>query len=292
MVYMTNNINYLDILILKNIDDNSTVEKFGPIINTSFFETANILGSMKVKGLIDIQSSIGGLSPILVLDAGRDVISMAIKKAAEPLDDLDYEILSNLRKFNELSLLEKNLNINSSDLAFRLYKLKSGGYISDQVQSARVFISLTEKGFLTVKKEYKEVSKEVSKPQLSNLEQKQSISFKHSLTEDIDQEIKDLVLGEPSAQSKNEQISSQPKAVGLDSGSTSANADLLAQANRLKNLKKLPWEENPEKPKLDRTKMLISKIEYYIENYMILAIFLFFLILIILIAIFFILLKT
>jgi len=289
---MTNNINYLDILILKNIDDNSTVEKFGPIINTSFFETANILGSMKVKGLIDIQSSIGGLSPILVLDAGRDVISMAIKKAAEPLDDLDYEILSNLRKFNELSLLEKNLNINSSDLAFRLYKLKSGGYISDQVQSARVFISLTEKGFLTVKKEYKEVSKEVSKPQLSNLEQKQSISFKHSLTEDIDQEIKDLVLGEPSAQSKNEQISSQPKAVGLDSGSTSANADLLAQANRLKNLKKLPWEENPEKPKLDRTKMLISKIEYYIENYMILAIFLFFLILIILIAIFFILLKT
>lgn len=292
MVYMTNNINYLDILILKNIDDNSTVEKFGPIINTSFFETANILGSMKVKGLIDIQSSIGGLSPIVVLDAGRDVISMAIKKAAEPLDDLDYEILSNLRKFNELSLLEKNLNINSSDLAFRLYKLKSGGYISDQVQSARVFISLTEKGFLTVKKEYKEVSKEVSKPQLSNLEQKQSISFKHSLTEDIDQEIKDLVLGEPSAQSKNEQISSQPKAVGLDSGSTSANADLLAQANRLKNLKKLPWEENPEKPKLDRTKMLISKIEYYIENYMILAIFLFFLILIILIAIFFILLKT
>jgi len=292
MVYMTNNINYLDILILKNIDDNSTVEKFGPIINTSFFETANILGSMKVKGLIDIQSSIGGLSPIVVLDAGRDVISMAIKKAAEPLDDLDYEILSNLRKFNELSLLEKNLNINSSDLAFRLYKLKSGGYISDQVQSARVFISLTEKGFLTVKKEYKEVSKEVSKPQLSNLEQKQSISFKDSLTEDIDQEIKDLVLGEPSAQSKNEQISSQPKVVGLDSGSTSANTDLLAQANRLKNLKKLPWEENPEKPKLDRTKMLISKIEYYIENYMILAIFLFFLILIILIAIFFILLKT
>jgi len=289
---MTNNINYLDILILKNIDDNSTVEKFGPIINTSFFETANILGSMKVKGLIDIQSSIGGLSPIVVLDAGRDVISMAIKKAAEPLDDLDYEILSNLRKFNELSLLEKNLNINSSDLAFRLYKLKSGGYISDQVQSARVFISLTEKGFLTVKKEYKEVSKEVSKPQLSNLEQKQSISFKDSLTEDIDQEIKDLVLGEPSAQSKNEQISSQPKAVGLDSGSTSANTDLLAQANRLKNLKKLPWDENPEKPKLDRTKMLISKIEYYIENYMILAIFLFFLILIILIAIFFILLKT
>jgi len=289
---MTNNINYLDILILKNIDDNSTVEKFGPIINTSFFETANILGSMKVKGLIDIQSSIGGLSPIVVLDAGRDVISMAIKKAAEPLDDLDYEILSNLRKFNELSLLEKNLNINSSDLAFRLYKLKSGGYISDQVQSARVFISLTEKGFLTVKKEYKEVSKEVSKPQLSNLEQKQSISFKDSLTEDIDQEIKDLVLGEPSAQSKNEQISSQPKVVGLDSGSTSANTDLLAQANRLKNLKKLPWEENPEKPKLDRTKMLISKIEYYIENYMILAIFLFFLILIILIAIFFILLKT
>ena len=292
MVYMTNNINYLDIIILKNIDDNSTVEKFGPIINTSFFETANILGSMKVKGLIDIQSSIGGLSPIVVLDAGRDVISMAIKKAAEPLDDLDYEILSNLRKFNELSLLEKNLNINSSDLAFRLYKLKSGGYISDQVQSARVFISLTEKGFLTVKKEYKEVSKEVSKPQLSNIEQKQSISFKDSLTEDIDQEIKDLVLGEPSAQSKNEQISSQPKAVGLDSGSTSANADLLAQANRLKNLKKLPWDENPEKPKLDRTKMLISKIEYYIENYMILAIFLFFLILIILIAIFFILLKT
>jgi hypothetical protein len=289
---MTNNINYLDIIILKNIDDNSTVEKFGPIINTSFFETANILGSMKVKGLIDIHSSIGGLSPIVVLDAGRDVISMAIKKAAEPLDDLDYEILSNLRKFNELSLLEKNLNINSSDLAFRLYKLKSGGYISDQVQSARVFISLTEKGFLTVKKEYKEVSKEVSKPQLSNLEQKQSISFKDSLTEDIDQEIKDLVLGEPSAQSKNEQISSQPKAVGLDSGSTSANADLLAQANRLKNLKKLPWDENPEKPKLDRTKMLISKIEYYIENYMILAIFLFFLILIILIAIFFILLKT
>ncbi|MFA5108179.1 MAG: hypothetical protein WC492_01450 [Candidatus Micrarchaeia archaeon] len=146
---MGDDINYVDLLILKKMDSDSSVEKFGMQINTSFFDTANILGSMKLKGLIDIQSSLGGQSPITITGEGKDIISGAIQKAGEPIDSLDQEILNALvTGVRNLSALQKVINIRSRDLAFHLYKLKAYDYIDDEIHSAQVTFSLTEKGFL------------------------------------------------------------------------------------------------------------------------------------------------
>lgn len=141
-------INYLDLLILRKIDAEATVEKFGGYINTSFFETANLLGTMKLKGLVDIESSIGGRSPLIITGEGRDTLARASQKAGEPLDTLDHAILHALAGgARALSDLQVAINIRPKDLAFHLYKLKSGDYIDDEVHSAHVGFSLTEKGF-------------------------------------------------------------------------------------------------------------------------------------------------
>jgi len=68
---MGEELTYLDLLVLRKIDSDSSVEKFGQQINTSFFETANVLGTMKIKGFVDIQSSIGGQSPLVVRNRFR-----------------------------------------------------------------------------------------------------------------------------------------------------------------------------------------------------------------------------
>ncbi|MEM4158615.1 MAG: hypothetical protein QXH71_02655 [Candidatus Anstonellaceae archaeon] len=250
---MESDINYLDLLILKKLEPDSTVEKFGPLINTSFFETANILGTMKIKGLIDIQASVGGLSPIIILPKAKDLISLAIQKASEPLDSLDFEILSLLKKgIKELVLLEKTLNITSLDLALRLYKLKSNGYISDQVQSARVYLSLTEKGFLVSKEKIK---LEGTQTTLLTKEEIQKISEqkKEELSDEIDEEIKELIA--------DQNFLSTQKKQPLDSSSATSAQNLPKQK------RKLPWEVEQKPIKLDRTTMLLSKIEYYIQHY-------------------------
>jgi predicted transcriptional regulator len=261
---MANDINYLDLLILKKLEPDSTVEKFGPIINTSFFETANILGSMKIKGLIDIQASIGGLSPIIVLPKAKDIISLAISKASEPLDPLDYEILKNIKRgTKELIALEKRINLASFDLALRLYKLKSNGYIVDQVQSAKVFFSLTEKGFLLAKeKEFQGEQKDNTTQTFPSFSEKQR---------DIDQELKDLILDEPKP-TINENISQKNN-------------------QEVKKPKKLPWEVEEKPIKLDKTKMFLSKLEYYIQHYLVIGLVSALIILLVLIALIIILLK-
>ncbi|MCX6772534.1 MAG: hypothetical protein NTV88_02060 [Candidatus Micrarchaeota archaeon] len=48
-----NELSFLDIAILRKIDAESSVEKFGSMINTSFFETANLLGTTKIKGYMN-----------------------------------------------------------------------------------------------------------------------------------------------------------------------------------------------------------------------------------------------
>ncbi|MFH1095731.1 MAG: hypothetical protein V1728_05945 [Candidatus Micrarchaeota archaeon] len=145
---MEEEINYLDLLILKKIDAESSVERFGSHINTSFFETANLLGGMKIKGLIEIQTAIGGQSPITITGYGTDIIAEAERKYAEPLDTLDRAILHTLAGgVRDLQGLSSVINIRPKDLAFHLYKLRAGNYIEHEVRSAKVSFLLTEKGF-------------------------------------------------------------------------------------------------------------------------------------------------
>ncbi len=149
---MGDDITYLDLLILKKIDSQSTIEKFGLKINTSFFDTANLIGSMKLKGLLNIESSVAGQSLITISGDGKDLISVAIQKSSEPIDSLDQTILNALVSgVRDLNTLQKVINLRSKDMAFHLYKLKAYDYIDQSVQSAKVNFSLTEKGFLLTK---------------------------------------------------------------------------------------------------------------------------------------------
>lgn len=139
---------YLDLIVLRKIESESTVEKFGTVINTSFFETANLLGTLKVKGLINIETAIGGQSPVFLTGEGKDLLEHASRKAAEPLDALDSSILSALGGgVRDLAALEAAINIRPRDLAFHLHKLAVNEYIDYEVRSAKVALSLTEKGF-------------------------------------------------------------------------------------------------------------------------------------------------
>ena len=146
---MADEINYLDLIVLRKMDAESTVEKFGSTINTSFFETANLLGTMKIKGLVDIHSSIAGHSPLVITGEGQDFLALAMQKASEPLDALDRAALSAIGAgMRDLNSLQQALNVRGRDLALHLHKLKMQDYIDHEVRSSRVILSLTEKGFI------------------------------------------------------------------------------------------------------------------------------------------------
>ncbi len=146
---MADEINYLDLIVLRKMDAESTVERFGSTINTSFFETANLLGTMKIKGLVDIHSSIAGHSPLVITGDGQDFLAMAMQKASEPLDALDKAALSAIGAgMRDLNSLQQALNVRGRDLALHLHKLKMQDYVDHEVRSGRVFLSLTEKGFI------------------------------------------------------------------------------------------------------------------------------------------------
>jgi len=139
---------FLDLVVMQRIDENSTVEKFGTLINTSFFEAANLLGTLKVKGYVDIQPSIGGNSKITLTEAGASILQNAVGKIDEPVDALDNAIMKTLASgIRDLDKLNEALNIRSSDLAYHLNKLEKQQFLQFDIRSAKVNIALTEKGF-------------------------------------------------------------------------------------------------------------------------------------------------
>lgn len=143
-----NELTFLDLVILKKVDAESTVEKFGSLINTSFFESANLLGTIKIKGYINIESSVGGISRVVLTDAGNSLLAFSAQKAAEPIEPLDNAILHALAGgARELEALQHELNIRSADLAYHINKLVTQGFMDFEVRSAKVYFVLTEMGF-------------------------------------------------------------------------------------------------------------------------------------------------
>ncbi len=144
--------NFVDLACLIKINPESVLEKFGGQINASFFEAANIAGSMKQKGLVDFKSSYPGPNSVTVTDAGKAFLAEAESKSMEPIDVLDSELLKQLsggkREPKELST---SLNIRPRDLALRLYKLNKNGLLVYDLKSGIVEVMLTEAGFLKVK---------------------------------------------------------------------------------------------------------------------------------------------
>jgi predicted transcriptional regulator len=143
-----NELSFLDLAILKKTDAESSVEKFGSMINTSFFETANLLGTIKIKGYINIESSIGGISKVTITDAGTSILAVAGQKAKGQIEPLDNAILHALAAgTKDLDSLQNALNIRSGDLAYHLNKLVAQGFADYEIRSAKVSFMLTEQGF-------------------------------------------------------------------------------------------------------------------------------------------------
>jgi len=143
-----NELTFLDLIILKKIDADSSVESFGSTINTSFFETANLLGTVKIKGYVDIESSIGGISKVTITDAGTGILVLAEKKAAEPVEPLDNALLHALAGgAKDPEALQSTLNIRSGDLAYHINKMIAQGFMDYDVRSGKVGLMLTEQGF-------------------------------------------------------------------------------------------------------------------------------------------------
>ena len=149
---MPNEINFMDLTVLKRIKPDTTVEKFGGLINSSFFDASNALGTLKLKGLVDFTTYVPGQNAISVTEMGKKLIEEADSKEKMPFDQLDLAILTQLSAGKRnLADLGTAVNINSKDLAMHLYKLSEQQYLSADIRNGVMDMSLTEKGFMQAK---------------------------------------------------------------------------------------------------------------------------------------------
>ena len=138
---------FRDLVVLEMIEKNTVIDSFGSKINSSFFDTAELMGTLQVKGLIEIKPTIGR-SIANRTKLGEEILKKAEAKAEEPLDELDHAILktiaSGARKFEDIM---REINIRSEDLSYHLYKLVKKGYADYNMRNVQLTISLTENGF-------------------------------------------------------------------------------------------------------------------------------------------------
>jgi hypothetical protein len=146
------NVNFIDLIALMKIKPDTPVEKFGAEINASFFDSSNILGGLRTKGLVDFSVNFPDQNKIQLTDAGKQLLQDAEDKSTAEFDLLDMEILTQLSGTKrDITDISNTLNIRPVDLAFRLYKLLKGNYISYNFKNANIEIMLTEIGFIKVK---------------------------------------------------------------------------------------------------------------------------------------------
>ncbi|ASI14200.1 putative membrane-associated trancriptional regulator [Candidatus Mancarchaeum acidiphilum] len=145
---MVDEINFSDLLALKKISADTIVEKFGSTINSSFFDAANILGSLKIKGLVDYGTNTPGQNVISITDVGNKLLGDADIRSKESIDNLDMEIIHQLGAGKrELSDVSNSINVSQTDLAMHLNKLLVNGYADASFRNGVVNINLTDKGF-------------------------------------------------------------------------------------------------------------------------------------------------
>ncbi len=144
--------NFMDLVTLLRVKPDSTVERFGSAINSSFFDASNVLGTLKQKGLIDFTTIFGSQNAITLTDLGKQLINEAEMKAPTLFDHLDLEILNQLsggkRSITDIS---GAVNVRPKDLALHLYKMSAQQYLDYEISSGKLSIMLTEKGFMQVK---------------------------------------------------------------------------------------------------------------------------------------------
>lgn len=141
-----NDLEFIDVIVLKKIDADSTVESFGSRLG-GIFEAANILGGIKLKGYIDIHSIIGN-SPVIITDKGNSILRDLEVHSRSPISKIDLAVLDSIKKgFSEPKQISRMLNINSRDIAYSLNKLWVQSYINVDSHNGKTEINLTALGF-------------------------------------------------------------------------------------------------------------------------------------------------
>ncbi|MEM0074339.1 MAG: hypothetical protein QW091_00545 [Candidatus Micrarchaeaceae archaeon] len=147
-----NTVNFLDLACIFKITPDSTLEKFGGIINASVFDAANIAGTLKQKGLITFSSGFPGPTGMQLTDAAKNLLNDVTARSTEPLDNLDDEILQQLAGGKRVPVeLQSALSVVPKDLAYRIYKLYKQNMLNYELKNGNVELLLTEQGFLRVK---------------------------------------------------------------------------------------------------------------------------------------------
>jgi predicted transcriptional regulator len=136
------------LVALSKITPGTTVEKFGSLINASYFDGANIAGALKTKGAIDFKVTYPAESEIIITEDGKKILELAEQKAKENFDKLDFEIIQKiLQGSKKPEEIEKVLNINQQDIALHLYKLVKQNFVSYTLKGGDISVALTELGF-------------------------------------------------------------------------------------------------------------------------------------------------
>ncbi len=149
---MVDEANFLDLVALSKITPDLVVEKFGGKINSSFFDGSNILGSLRLKNLVDFTANFPVQSTITVTETGKQLLAEAAEKAKLPFDLVDLAIITQLQAGKRTYVeLGNAVNLRPKDLAFHIYKLGEQQYAVYDIRNGNVEIMLTEKGLLQAK---------------------------------------------------------------------------------------------------------------------------------------------
>jgi hypothetical protein len=145
-------VGFVELIALTRITPDSTVEKFGSLINSSFFDASNILATLKQKGLVDFVTAFPSQSTLKVTEKGNALLEEVTRRSTEPIDQLDLAILSQLAGGKRILVdLGSALNVSPMDLAIHIFKLAAQQDLTYELVNASVSMYLSEKGFVAVK---------------------------------------------------------------------------------------------------------------------------------------------
>ena len=149
---MPDEINFFDLASLLKIKPDTTMERFGGMLNSSYFDGANIAATLSQKKLISFNTALPGQSIITITDTGKQLIDEANTKANTDFDHLDLAIITQVSNGKSTPAdIGAGTNVRARDLAMHLYKLAQNDFITYEFRSGAVAVMLTEKGFQQVK---------------------------------------------------------------------------------------------------------------------------------------------
>ncbi|MCW6160502.1 MAG: hypothetical protein LVQ95_05465 [Candidatus Micrarchaeales archaeon] len=149
---MPDEINFFDLASLLKIKPDTTMERFGGMLNSSYFDGANIAATLSQKKLISFNTALPGQSIITITDTGKQLIDEANTKANMDFDHLDLAVITQVSNGKTTpNDIGAGINVRPRDLAMHLFKLAQQDFVTYEFRSGAVSVMLTEKGFKQVK---------------------------------------------------------------------------------------------------------------------------------------------